>query len=192
MASFFEYLPMHLRGSPVAQIKQALTICQRAAISVTPVDLERHSLSGGNVLALAKGLATAKDLGVETDFMGLAVCQLAGRDLMELVLESSKRREMRIETFSPRRPDLLRGFTRDQREVAASIDLVYFLSPSQLTFSYNLTSLHERLGAAVSVFINTAPDHHALVARKFADEAELLLIAREMLPGVRQVTLAYH
>ena len=188
---FSELLAMYFRKSPISKIREALAKCEAAGIDVTAQNLETHSLCGKDPVVLANALVTAKELGVQTTFREMAaMCMVVG-DPTELILGATKERVATFDTFSPTRDDRITGFTRDQRQVSATITITCTLSMSQLAFKYNMRHVHERLGAAVSVFINTASDMRTLQLRKAAHEAELKTLALEMLEGLKSLAIEY-
>lgn len=69
--------------------------------------------------------------------------------------------------------------------------VTFCLSPSQIAFHFDFRPIHERLGAAVSVYINTATDTQALQLKKSAHESELTTLGLGMLPGIRSVAVEY-
>ena len=188
---FAEWLAMRFRKSPVSKIRAAQKKCAAAGIAVSTQDLEAHFLCGKDPMILADALAAAKEFGIETTFQRMAAICLAVHDPMKVLLEASKERFAKFETFSPAGNDRITGFTRDQRQVTATITIIYTLSPSQVAFNFNLRNIHERLGAAASVFINTTPDMRTLHLQKTSHEAELKLIALELLAGLKSLTIEY-
>jgi len=188
---FSEWLAMHFRKSPVSKIRAAQSKCAAAGIEVTAQDLEAHFLCGKDPMVLADALVSAKELGVETTLRQMSAICLAGQDPMKVLLEASKERAARFDTFSPSGNDGITGFTRDHQQVSAAITITYTLSPGQVAFKFNLGHVHERLSAAISVFINASPDMRTLHLRKSAHEAELKTIALEMLAGLKSLTLEY-
>jgi hypothetical protein len=189
--SLADVFGMALRKSPIGKIRKALAKCEAAGLAVTAKDLESHHLCGRDPLVLAEALVTAKQLGVSTTFQEMAAITLTGHDPLALLLEASKDRTVRFDTFSPKRADQIRGFTKDQTEVSAVLVVVFGLSPSQLAFRFDFRQVHERFGAAVSVFINTAPDLTTLKMRRSEHEAELRLLGLDALPGLRSVSVDY-
>ncbi|MDX2111585.1 MAG: flotillin-like FloA family protein [Verrucomicrobiota bacterium] len=191
--TFSEMFMMSLRKTPITKIKKALAKCEAAGLSVTGKELEAHYLCGGNPIVLAEACVIAKELGADTHFDQLAALCLMGRNPQELILESLKDKTIWFDTFSPKREDKIRGFTRDHREVYAAISGVYRISPGAVAMDMTVDSchLHERLGAAVSVYINTAADVQSLQMKKPADELELLEIAKSSLPGFRSIVIEY-
>lgn len=189
--SLLEMFGMAIRKSPVSKIRKALARCEAAGLAVTARDLESHFLCGRDPLVLAEALVTAKQLGVATSLQEMAAIILAGHEPLALLLDASKERTARFDTFSPKRADHIRGFTRDQREVSAVITIIYRLSPAQLAFRFELRPVHERLGAAVSVFINTAPDLRTLLMRRDEHAAELKLLGLDTLPDLQSVSVEY-
>ena len=154
-------------------------------------DLETHALCGKDPVVLADALVAARELGVETTFLEMSAICLAGNDPMKLLSETTKVRAAKFDTFSPTREDRIIGFTRDQQQVSAAITISYALSLSQLAYGFNLRHVHERLGAAVSVFINTSPDMRTLQLRKASHEVELRSLALEMLKGLKSLAIEY-
>lgn len=189
--SLADMFGMAIRKTPISKIRKALAVCEAAGLAVTARDLESHHLCGRDPLVLAEALVTAKQLGVSTTFQEMAAITLAGHDPLALLLDASKDRTERFDTFSPKREDRIRGFTKDQREVSAVLTVVFRLSPSQLAFRFDFRHVHERLGAAASVFINTAPDLRTLQLRRPEHEAELRLLGLDALPGLRSVAVEY-
>lgn len=189
--SLLEMIGMAIRKSPVGRIRKALARCEAAGLSVTAADLEAHSLAGGNPESLAEALVAAKELGVPAKSDEIAAVSLARHDSLELVLDASKERTAQFDTFSPTRDDRIRGFTKDGREVNATISVTYRLSPGQIAFKFDFRAVHERLAAAASVFINTAPDLSILQREKSGHEAELRQIVLPQLPGLNSVSLTY-
>jgi len=189
--SISEIIGMSLRQTPVAKIRKALATCEAAGLAVTAQDLESNHLAGGDPILLAEALASAKKLGVETSLHEMAAVCLAKHNPLELLLEASKEKIVHFDTFSPKRADKIRGFTKDQREVSAEITAVFRLSPTQLAFRFDFRHIHERLGAAVSVYINTATDYRSLQLKKAEQEAELRTIASDMIPVIKAVTIEY-
>jgi uncharacterized protein YqfA (UPF0365 family) len=186
-----DMLGMALRNSPVLKIRKALTKCEAAGLAVTFRDLETHHLCGRDPLVLADVLVSANQLGVSTTFIEMSSIILAGHDPLPLLLDASNDRTIRFDTFSPKRDDRIRGFTRDNQEVLAALTVVYRLSLSQLAFSFDFRHVHERLGAAVSVFINTAPSLRTLQIMRMEHEAELQLLGIDALPGFRSISIEY-
>lgn len=189
--TFMESLGMALRKTPVGRIRKALTKCENAGIAITAKELESHFLCGHDPVVLADALVAAKGLGVHTTCHEMSAICLAGHDPMALLLDASTDRVVTFDTYSPKRDERIVGFTRDQKEVSVTITAVYRLSPSQLAFRFDFRQIHERLGAAVSVFINTSPDINTLQLKKAEHEAQLALLVHDSLPGMRSVTLAY-
>ena len=189
--SFAEMFGMALRRSPISKIRAALLKCETAGLTVTAKDLESHHLCGRDPLILAEALVTAKQLGVSTTFQELSAITLAGHEPLALLLDASKERIVNFDTFSPKRADRIRGFTQDQKEVFAALTVAFRMSPSQLAFHFDFRHIHERLGAAVSVFINTAPDLRTLQIRRSEHEAELRLLGLDALPGLQSVVVEY-
>ena len=189
--TLIELAGMALRKTPIGKIRRALEKCEAAGIAVTANDLESQHLAGGDPLVLAEALVNAKQLGVSTTFHQMAAICLAGPDPMEVLLEASRDRVVKFDTFSPKRDDRIRGFTRDQREVSASITAVFKLSPGQVAWKFDFRHVHERLGAAASVFINTSPDLRTLGLKRAKHEAELKLLAIESLPELKSIAIEY-
>jgi hypothetical protein len=186
-----EIIGMSLRKTPVGKIRKALAMCEEAGLAVTARDLESHHLCGRDPVVLADALVTANRLGVETSFQEMSAVILAGHNPNELLLDASKTKTVRFDTFSPKREDRIRGFTRDQREVFAAVTAVFRLSPSQLAFRFDFRHIHERLSAAVCVYINTAPDFRSLQMKKSEQEAELRFIGADMIPSFTSVAIDY-
>jgi uncharacterized protein YqfA (UPF0365 family) len=184
-------IAMSLRRSPVNEIAKALKVCESAGITATARDLESQYLCGQDPLALAEGLSSAKQLGIETSLKQMAAAQFMGHDLSKLLNEVLEDRRMKWDTFSPTRPDLIRGFTRDGVEVKASIAVVFSLTVPQATYGFTGRTVKERLGAAVSVFINTAADRTELERNRPSHEAQLRVLAQDELPGLRSLALSY-
>ena len=116
---------------------------------------------------------------------------LAGHDAKELLLGASEDRVAEFDTLSPTRGDRIKGFTADDTEVLAKIKVVYRLSISQLAFRFSIQTIHERLAAAVSVYINTALSRRDLELNRTKQEAEIQNIAINSLRSVREVSIAY-
>jgi len=182
---------MCIRHTPIGKIRKALAMCEESGLAVTAKNLESHHLCGRDPVVLADALVTAKQLGVETSLQEMSAVILAGHNPHELLLEASKAKTVRFDTFSPKREDRIRGFTRDQREVFASVTAVFRLSPSQLAFRFDFRHIHERLSAAVSVNINTASDFRSLQLKKAEQEAELRLIGSDMIPSFTSIVIEY-
>lgn len=188
---FTESIGMYVRNSPVSKIKLALKKCEAAGVDITAKDLETHHLCGKDPAVLADALILAKKLGVTTSFQEMSAICLAGADPMKLIPDAASQRTATFETFSPVRDERIIGFTRDHRQVSASITITYRLSLTQLAFNFSPRHIHERLGAAVSVFINTAPDMRTLQLGKAANEAELKTLALDMLKGLQSLAIEY-
>jgi uncharacterized protein YqfA (UPF0365 family) len=189
--SFTESVGMFFRKTPVPKIKKALALCEAAGLSVTPKDLEAHHLCGRDPVLLAEALVNARQLDIDTNLQEMSVVILAGQNPLELLLEAAKDKVSRIETFSPQRPDPIRGFAKDGCEVTPVITVVYRLSLSQQAFGFDFRHVHERLSAAVSVFINTAASRRELSLKKTAHEAELHQIAVGIIPGFKSAVIEY-
>lgn len=189
--SISEIIGMSLRNAPVAKLRKALVTCEAAGLAVTAKDLEFHHLAGGDPILLAEALASAKKLGVETSFHEMSAICLAKHNPLELLLEASKDKTARFDTFSPKREDKIRGFTKDHQEVSAVVTVVFRLSLSQSAFRFDFRHIHERLGAAVSVYINTATDYRSLQLKKPEQEAELRNIAADMIPTIKSAAIDY-
>lgn len=188
---FTESLGMYFRNSPVSKIKEALKKCEAAGVAITAKDLEAHHLCGKDPMTFADALILAKKLGVTTSLQEMSAICLAGRDPIKILSGATEERIARFDTFSPEREDKIIGFTREHQQVAATITITYRLSLIQLVFGFNLRHVHERLGAAVSVFINTSPSARALQLAKVSNEAELKVIALEMLKGLTSLSIEY-
>lgn len=186
-----QIIGMYLRKTPIAKVREALKICEAAGIQVTALDLESHSLCRGDPVILAKALTTAKQLGVDTSFHELAAVALARKNLIDLVHQASKERVERFDTFSPTREDKIRGFTKDQTEVFAEVTSVFRLSVRQLASRFDFRHVHERLGAAISVYINTASDFRSLQLQKSTHEAEMKALGADMIPAFKAVVIEY-
>ncbi len=182
---------MYLRKIPVAKIEKALAISESAGFDLTAAHFESHYFCGKDPVILVEALVTAKQLGVNTSFTQLAAIDLAGRNLNEVLLESTKQRTTRFDTFSPTRSDRIRGFTNDRSEVFAVVTVVYHLMPNELAFGFDFTRVHERLGAAVSVYINTATDLRSLQLQKPEHEAELRVLGVGMIAGFVSASIDY-
>jgi len=189
--SLSDIFGMAFRQTPIGKIRKALAKCEGAGIAVTAKDLEAHALCGQDPLVLADALVTAQQLGVTTSFQEMAAVSLVGKDPFAVLLEASKEHTVSFDTFSPKQTELLRGFTRGQEEVFAVVTLVYRLSLHQLTFHFDPSHVHERLGAAISVYINTAPDLRTLRLRQSEHEAQLAVLGLDLLPGLRSVTVEF-
>lgn len=189
--SFVEMLGMTFRNTPIGKIRKAPALCESAGLAVTPGELEAHHLCGKDPLVLVEALVTAQELGINTTFREMAAISLTGQDLSALLLEASNERSVTFETFSPQRDEHIKGFTQDRQETHATVTVTYSLSPSQIAFHFDFRPVHERLGAAVSVYINTAADIRALQIKKTAHESELKTLAIGMLPGIRSVAVEY-
>jgi hypothetical protein len=189
--SFSEIFAMAFRRSPVGKIRQALAKCEAAGFNVTATDLEAHHFCGHDPLLLAEALVTARQLGIETSLQEMSVIILAGKDPLELLPLAAKTKTVRFDTFSPKREDKLRGFTKDGREVFAAITINFRLSPRQLAFDFDFRHAHERLAAVLSVYINTAENFHALELNKKQHEAELHSLGVETIPGLKSVLIEY-
>ena len=188
---FADYFRMVVLKVPILKIRKALAKCAAAGIAVTVQGLEAHFLCGKDPMMLADALVSAKELGVEATFQSMAALCMVSQDPMKVLLEASKERVAKFDTFSPTKNDRITGVTRDQQQVMAAITIIYTLSPIQVALGFNPRHVHERLGAAVSVFINTSPDMRTLQLRKTSHEAELKTIALEMLAGLKSLTIDY-
>ena len=180
-----------LCGKDPALLADALVSAKALGVETTFQEMSTVCLIGQDPALLTDALVAAKKLGVETTFREMSSVCLTGQDPMKTLLEASKQRVAKFDTFSPTRNDPLTGFTRDLRQVFATITITYTLTPLQAALGYNLRHIHERLAAAASVFINTTPDMRTLHLQKTSHEAELKLIALELLAGLKSLTIEY-
>ena len=180
-----------LCGKDPMVLADALVKAKTLGVQATFQEMAAICLAGKDPMILVDALAEAKKLGLQVTFRNMMTVCMMGHDPMKLLPEVTKIRVAKFDTFGPTREDRIVGFTRDQQQVAATITITYTLSLLQAALGYNLRHIHERAGAAVSVFINTSPDMRTLQLQKASHEAELKTLVLEMLEGLKSLTIEY-
>ena len=181
---------MFLRKSPVKKINQVVSECRQAGLDVTPLEVEQYSLCGGDPLELGEALLKAKEVNVPVTIDQLTSVFVVGHDPIDSVVEAARERELVIDTFSADGEDQIRGFTQSEEEVYASARIFYWQEIYDIV-TPEVETIYERLGAAISVFINTAESLRSLQIQRPEHEAELITIAKNRFPRIKSVVVEY-
>ena len=181
---------MWLRHSRVKPLKQALQLAEAEGISTSVAQLEAHQLAGGDPMRLVESTILAKRNGIPAEFSTLSAFDLAGKNTLEVVKACLERKQYGFDTFSPETEEKIVGWTRDGTEVSARCTLAY-RPPIQHAFGWSPQLIQERLGARISVYINTAQDIRSLELSKVQHEAKLLVLAKNITETIEKVQVHY-
>lgn len=181
---------MRMRATPPRLIQRAVKRIEAAGISVSAPQLEGHHLAGGSVERIVEACELASPDGRSPDLLRLLALDLGGHDPIAAVRQSLEDRELTFDTYSPAYPEPIVGFTRDQTTVRGACRVVY-RSPLVPDAGPVLQHLQERLAARLGVTIGAAASLRELETRQAEVEAQLVALARDILPSVSAVHATY-
>lgn len=183
--STLDIIGMLIRRSPVSLIRRSLERLNAAGLEVPTISLEVHAMAGGDLDRTVDAYIMAHKAGSPARWEQLVALDLAGHNPVAAVDASLKDRELDFVNYSPGNPELILGHTRDGALVRAACRVQY--RPPLLPAKDVLIRLQERVATRMAIAIDTAESRRALSVRSRDIDAQLLALAREVLPSTRSV-----
>ena len=190
--SFFETIIAHLRGIPLKKHKQALRKAEEAGFKLSAIELLAHMMAGGNAEAVVDALILAKDHDIGADFDMICAIDLARHDPLEAVKRSIPVHELTFDHYTADGEESIAGICKNGASVSTACTIRYRIPIGlPIAFQFRIDHVQERLATRLSVMIHTAADLSALLMRQSQHEAELLVLAKNMLETIQQVEVRF-
>ena len=187
--SLIEKLGMQMRGTPVQLISRNLARLEASGLSVPLNGLEAHVLVKGNLDRVVEAYILAHKSGAPANWTHVCAVDLKGLDPVAQVQASLIEQELIFDQYSPARPEVITGHTKDHVFVRAKCRVLY--RPPIVPNPEVILRLQERLAVRIALEINTADNLSTLKRRLPEAETYLLSLARDILPSTGSVQIAY-
>jgi uncharacterized protein YqfA (UPF0365 family) len=185
-----EEIFMRFRKSPVGKFKRILKIAEENQIEMNVQQLEVHHLAGGDGEKIIEALVLAKDNGITLDHMKASAIDLAGKDLVQVVMNCIEEHEFVFDTYSKDSDERMRGICKDGTEAYARCRIKYRL-PVDHIWADKIPLVQEHLSARIAVLINTEESPRKLEFMKDNYKPSLLKLAKDKMETIKGLEIEF-